>query len=302
MSKKTNVLVLIVLLMATANIYADTFLGAKPILVGVLDEKQCAKDANTRALIMYAKTKDGWIGLDSPDSPDIQVAWDRQWTVGFDGKSLGTLRLTNSSPAYPRRTDGYFAGEVLLAPAGQFPIVRNTSKSFGGWCGEPKSRPLVLVSEPNVKDPAEWKPFKVGSEYKEMLFDSLNRELQKSKIVNCTNPEQEKATPYVFGVEELKIYKGYRSKDGGVLISVGLNSDNYHCDGPLGPEWSSQWFYIRNSRVEFIGDSLMLLDEGDYDEDGKSEVLFWSSGYNEDGYVLYYDDFRKKVPFKWHYH
>jgi len=46
----------------------------------------------------------------------------------------------------------------------------------------------------------------------------------------------------------------------------------------------------------------MLLDVGDYDKDGKSEVLFWSSGYNEDGYVLYYDDFRKKVPFKWHYH
>jgi hypothetical protein len=45
-----------------------------------------------------------------------------------------------------------------------------------------------------------------------------------------------------------------------------------------------------------------LLDAGDYDGDGRSEVLFWSSGEDVDGYVLMYDGFTKSAEFKWSYH
>ena len=48
--------------------------------------------------------------------------------------------------------------------------------------------------------------------------------------------------------------------------------------------------------------SLTLLDAGDYDGDGKSEVVFFLSGYNEDGYALFYDSFRKFVFHTWSYH
>jgi hypothetical protein len=36
--------------------------------------------------------------------------------------------------------------------------------------------------------------------------------------------------------------------------------------------------------------------------DGSSEVLFWFSGYNQDGYVLFGDDLRKVAETYWTYH
>jgi hypothetical protein len=48
--------------------------------------------------------------------------------------------------------------------------------------------------------------------------------------------------------------------------------------------------------------SLSLVDAGDYDGDGKAEVIFFVSGYNEDGYAMFYDAFRKNVFSTWSYH
>jgi len=48
--------------------------------------------------------------------------------------------------------------------------------------------------------------------------------------------------------------------------------------------------------------SLELVDVGDYDGDSKSEAIFFVSGYDEDGYALFYDCFKKSVWYTWHYH
>ena len=285
--------------------FAESAFCSEPILIGVLDEKQqcdSSKVADERALIMFAKAANGWISLDSEDFPDIKVNWNHKWTVAFDGRSLGTVNLKSVSPSYKKDSDWFYPGELWLAPIGKFPSMKNASKSFGGWCDTPKFRPLVLVSKSNVKDPAGWKPFKAGAEYKEMLFESLSNVLKREQVVNCRNPEQEKADPYAFKTEDLRIIAGYRSTDGSILISIGLNPENYHCDGPMDAAWLDHWFRIRNSQIDFIGEDLQLIDAGDYDADGTSEVMFWSSGYNKDGYVLYYDDLLKRVEFKWNYH
>ncbi len=52
----------------------------------------------------------------------------------------------------------------------------------------------------------------------------------------------------------------------------------------------------------YLGSQLELVDAGDYDGDGQSEVLFWHSAYNEDGYTLFYDQFRKRLDYWWTYH
>ncbi len=61
--------------------------------------------------------------------------------------------------------------------------------------------------------------------------------------------------------------------------------------------------YLQNDgRLFFLRDELFYLDHGDFDNDGKDEFLFWTSRFNHDGYVLYYDDFRKVVSYLWSYH
>jgi hypothetical protein len=106
----------------------------------------------------------------------------------------------------------------------------------------------------------------------------------------------------MFGLEDLKIYNGYQSSNGSTLVSIGFDLGNYRCDGPLDAAWTPQWFHIQNNQISHIGNGMVLVDAGDYNGDGKSEILFWSSGYNEDGYVLYFDNLHQKVEYKWNYH
>lgn len=48
--------------------------------------------------------------------------------------------------------------------------------------------------------------------------------------------------------------------------------------------------------------SLQLIQFGDFDGDGKSEALFFRSGYNDDGYVLFHEEMTKTAKFNWGYH
>ena len=45
-----------------------------------------------------------------------------------------------------------------------------------------------------------------------------------------------------------------------------------------------------------------VIDIGDFAGDGHEEALFWLSGYDEDGFVLLYDGFKKSARFAWSYH
>ena len=85
------------------------------------------------------------------------------------------------------------------------------------------------------------------------------------------------------------------------MVALQLDPSKYNCDGPRGPTWSYHWFLVSADQV-FIDLEMDFVDAGDYDGDGKSEVLFWHNGYNEDGYSLYFDDFTRRVDFWWHYH
>lgn len=64
-----------------------------------------------------------------------------------------------------------------------------------------------------------------------------------------------------------------------------------------------QWFAVNPERqVSFLGAAMMLVDAGDYDNDGESELLFAITDYNRGGYKLFYDKFTKSVEFKFNYH
>ena len=75
------------------------------------------------------------------------------------------------------------------------------------------------------------------------------------------------------------------------------------CDGPPDEAFRSQWFVVTpEQKVLFLGSSMWLVDAGDYDGDGKSELVFSIDGYNLGGYKLFYDDFRQRASFEFGYH
>jgi hypothetical protein len=56
-------------------------------------------------------------------------------------------------------------------------------------------------------------------------------------------------------------------------------------------------------KVTFLGTAMTLVDAGDYDADGRSELIFWRTvGDNSEGYILVADHFATRVEFSWFFH
>ncbi|PYV94453.1 MAG: hypothetical protein DMG86_23215 [Acidobacteria bacterium] len=120
-------------------------------------------------------------------------------------------------------------------------------------------------------------------------------------VSNCTNPDENVAKPWPYLDEDIKIVKAYSSKTAWSVARVQL--EEYRCDGPSDDAFVDQWF-VSSPRLEvtFLDAGMWLVDAGDYDNDGRSELVFSIDRYNRGGYELFYGDFEKRVTFVFHYH
>jgi len=85
------------------------------------------------------------------------------------------------------------------------------------------------------------------------------------------------------------------------LIALRLDNHGQVCDGPPEKDDWVHWFLL--GRIpRYLGNQMALIDAGDYDGDGRSELLFWFSGYDRDGYVLMSEGFVRRASFLWNYH
>ncbi|MDH4208632.1 MAG: hypothetical protein OEV76_07145, partial [Anaerolineae bacterium] len=74
-------------------------------------------------------------------------------------------------------------------------------------------------------------------------------------------------------------------------------------DVEAGFEIDDPWFVITpQEAVRYLDDGMWLVDAGDYDNDGKSELLFSINRYDRGGYELFYDDFKRHATFEFSYH
>lgn len=161
-------------------------------------------------------------------------------------------------------------------------------------------RPLVAISQPNVSDPEEWKPAPLSP----ALVASARQQfrIKFPKETNCRSPEENIPRPWKYRDEDIHLAKAYSSKDGWSLVE--LNLTGYACDGPNdGSGFIGQWYVAEPSgAVRFLGSDMWLVDAGDYDNDGKSEVLFSTDEDNTGGYRLFYRSFAKSAEFVFHHH
>jgi hypothetical protein len=274
------------------------------LVVGVLDMPQCTKETKASARLLFAKEDSRWVALNNEyEFPKGLNLTQFNWTIAFDGRNLGNLELRDPSPSHPMLKDWYYGRDKLYEPVNRekVPSVKNQAKMFAGWCQAPADRPLVLVSRPNFSDPEGWKSFSPDQAYKRRLYMALRLRIGRFDAIHCVGSE-ERPEPWDFTPEDLVLYKSYRSASGRELVSIGIDPEKIGCDLLGEPQWSNNWFLIENGKVDFLGTQMELVDAGDYDKDGHSELLFWFSGYNRDGYVLAYDQLRRKAEYIWSYH
>jgi hypothetical protein len=220
------------------------------------------------------------------------------WTVAFDGKNLGTVETQASS-------EGFTPVQTILTPQSDIPSVGAPSqqirRSVRRWCKTKVRRPLMVVSKPNFHDPDGWKRTKPPDEIAVLVRKAFRRDYPH---VDRCKDEEIAQRDWKLPDLALSFPIAYRSNKHSFLVEASLDAgDCGYISEPDEPE-SEPWFFVSSDgSVRRIGSFLTLLDAGDYDNDGKSEVVFvLSQGENTDGFVLFDGSFEKPVTLAWHYH
>jgi hypothetical protein len=276
----------------------------QPRLVGILEDNpgQYAGDPHYRDVrVVFRRDKMGWTAFPSncPNQSCLksiatQFPAQVKWTVVFDGKNVGEVE-SRTPPSF----DFYATvGQQVIVGTSDVPTVGKPSADFSGFQDEPVLRPLVAVSKANYSDPENWKPTNPTPEIIAAVRQSYLSRFPK--IANCIARTigRENSRSASLG-EAISIQKLYGSNRNWFLVEA----QSRYCDGGAIREFSSRWFVITPERhAQYLGSSMWLVDAGDYDNDGKSELIFSIDDYNRGGYKLFYDDFSRSAIFEFGYH
>jgi hypothetical protein len=241
----------------------------------------------------FEKTAVGWKQVDAAFLPAHM-----NWTVAFDGKNLGSVTTQI------RQEEGFTLIQNILTPASAIPVVGSPSQQFAGIMavGSTKvRRPLITVSKPYFHDPDGWKRAELPDETAASVRKAFRSEYPS--VARCKDEEVIERN-WQFPDSALAFPVVYASNKHSFLVKASLNAGDCgwvdRADDPL----SEPWFFVSEAGpVRRIGSFMSLIDAGDYDNDGKSEVVFLlSQGENTDGFVLFDASFEKQTSVLWHYH
>lgn len=234
-----------------------------------------------------------------------------EWTVAFDGKSLGQVESQVTSPEGDGdqiNSESSRAKQVILTPSADVPTIGKPSEQFSGVSGMLRPlkirRPLVLVSKPYFRDPDGWKRTQLPEEIARRVRQGFRK--QYSHVDRCKD-EAIAEHDWKFPDSALMLVTAYASNKNSFLVAVSLNAGDCgwggQPDDPLG-SFVYQWFFVAADRsVRRIGGFDELLDAGDYDNHGSSELIFFSvRSENSDAYDLVYHNFQKKSELVVGYH
>lgn len=280
-------------------------LSAQAHFLGVLEDVPgvYVGDPDHRTIrVAFKKNGDEWSPLpnscgDEKCLSSVVSAYPREvkWVVTFDGKQIGTVTGQTQE-----KFEFYsHIGLQKILGDGPVPTVGKKSAEFSGFFDGPVYRPLVVNSQPYFADPDSWKPVTPDSN----LTTRLRQEFRKKfpNVTNCEDAGQNAAKSWAYQDSNIKISKTYSSASGWFIAAVLL--DGYQCDGPYDSPFIDQWFAVSvQGTVKFLDEGMWLVDAGDYDNNGKSELLFAIDRYNRGGYELFYNEFTKHAKFEFSYH
>jgi hypothetical protein len=162
-------------------------------------------------------------------------------------------------------------------------------------------RPLVANSKPYFKDPESWKASQLSPDLLKLVRQQFRRKF--SRLCKSSKQDETKLEPFLYQDEDIKLVKAYASRRDWAVARLHL-AEAIDCnDMEAGFEIDDPWFIVDPQKAaRYLDVGIWLVDAGDYDGGGKSELLFSIDRYNRGGYELFYDDFAKRVVFEFSYH
>ena len=278
--------------------------SAQSVILGVLEDvpPMYAGEADKPAVRVVFRFDNGkWIAFPS-DCPDqeclrrlvAQYPASVRWSIGLNGRELAKL-----SSRAPKQFDLYaHVGLQNLDDPSHAPKVGSKSEEFGGFTGDAVYKPLVADTEAFFSDPDHWRELPVP----EGIQAELRRAFRgrNSHLCMRDRTDETKSTLFAYTDSQVEITKALKSEAG--LWIAELHLDNASaCDDVV--EFDDQWFVSKpDGATHYIGEGMWLVEAGDFNNDGRSEMLFSIARYNRGGYELFYDQFTKHVSFEFSFH
>jgi hypothetical protein len=281
-----------------------------PTFVGVIEDVEPGNlspaMSSVHVRIAFQKLGSEWIPMKSAfDTLDALAQADRfypasvNWTVVFDGKQIGTI--TSRSPGQLHEY-GDVGTQIITTEPINIPRITEGASNFSYTHNRARTRPLLLVSAPNFKDPDDWKSTTLSAAEKSLAIKAFRKRFPS--LEQCDKPEEQPTHMVPYSDYEVLFIKAYRSKKGEVIFGERLDEARSKCDFFDDDHFFDYWFVLKtNQNVRLLGSQMTPMDAADLDNSGKSQWIFQTSrGEDEDGYELFYDDFSRKASFHWTYH
>jgi hypothetical protein len=275
-------------------------------ILGVLEENPGAYAGETNSYgvrICFQKNGDEWKSYPS-NCQNLECLWKStaqfprlvQWTIAFNGKSIG--QIAGETPSeflfYSR------IGLQKVNSAGAIPSIGKPSTEYSGFLNKPVHRPLAANSQPHFKDPERWAPVQTSL----LNLGILRKQFQKKypKLCRISGEKESKREVFPYVEDDVRVVKIYESRENWILAHLHIDAMDCSDPGAVFP-MDDPWFVIDPKHyANYLASGMWLVDAGDYDGNGKSELLFSISRYNRGGYRLFYNRFQKQAAFEYSFH
>lgn len=211
--------------------------------------------------VAFTKTKTGWkpMPCDFGNNPNAYIPVfpkKLDWNICFDGKQIGQLHS-----AIPQTINFYKdIGIHFIEEINEVPKIGKPSEKFSGWMGTNVYRPVIVSTLPYCSDTSKLKPYK-----------PTNQDI--SKAISVARKLSAKYSSFQ-KLEKYNIEKSYSSSIS-KLICISFKNDNAipadTSDFSEEKTGNSQfaWFCIENEKCHYLKSNMLLIDAGDYDNNGE---------------------------------
>lgn len=293
-------------LLLLAVIVAGTMSFAQNIILGVLEESKGhhAGEPNYRDVrVIFQKNGGVWQPFQSDcrnqaclKAVSSTYPSETKWIIAFDGRNLG--QVVSHAPSNFRWYGD--VGQQRIISKNPVPTIGTRSTEFGGYTEAPLYRPLVASSKGYFADPDRWKPFVPSSEVAGLLQQAFRKKYPK--LCRTSQNDQSKLEEFSYRNEEVRVVNAYASRLGSIIVRLHLEAVDCQ-DTEAGFDIDDPWFLVDGTKaIKYLDSGMWLVDAGDYDNDGRSELIFSINREDEGGYEIWYENLNKHATFKFLYH
>ena len=225
-----------------------------------------------------------------------------RWHVVWRGQCVGKVYTEVRLPEDHTYCRAAGIRDVVKTEELETDSVRSDASS--GWPSLPVRHPYVVLSRPA---PSAGSPVWTRVTPPAVVPLGLLPSLQSAIDAWRTEEGRWRELPGQIAVsaDDFNVVDAYRSETENMLHGVELKRESplfalaEDFDGLL----STRWLVTTSAgATKYLGNSMRLLDYGDFDGDGTTDFVFYMSRYNRDGYVLFWHEFEQSAGFIWQYH